>query len=480
MSVTSINTSNGSGITATSSTGDVNINSLVAGLNGIVISGGTGKQSIISASDVDFNSVSLDSASGKTVKLIADSTLANNDVYTLPSILPSSNGLILSSDTSGVMSWSIGGGGVTNPLSENLDANNKNINKVAKISILDTTANKSTSFIASTQTTDITYTLPSIAPTAGQVLSSDNTGVMSWITVITNGLVTNPMSTNLDCNNLDINNINKIDIQDTTRIYNSSIIGATQTANITYTLPTALPISNGQILSSDVSGAMSWVNSAGINYVVNLMINNLLGNDYNIDNLNNFTCNQLTTNNVSIFNKNTTPNKTILTISNSQTTNDTYTLPLLPTTTKQVLLSNASGVMSWDIPYIKYKLNTSATLTSHPPGLYVIVPLLTIDSGTYLVNVNWKFATSCIFDAGFYNQLYTALNFNGDISGISTNTNVVNSGIIYSNATIISSALFITTASSQLLYVVCGILKNSNITLQSNVIDINVILQKIA
>jgi len=40
MSVISVNTSNGSGITATPSTGAVNINSLVAGLNGIVISGG--------------------------------------------------------------------------------------------------------------------------------------------------------------------------------------------------------------------------------------------------------------------------------------------------------------------------------------------------------------------------------------------------------------------------------------------------------
>ncbi|MBL7974016.1 MAG: hypothetical protein JNJ85_03835, partial [Candidatus Kapabacteria bacterium] len=47
-----------------------------------------------------------------------------------------------------------------------------------------------TAFKAAAQTADITYTLPSSAPTAGQVLSSDASGTMSWVTA-SSGSLTN-------------------------------------------------------------------------------------------------------------------------------------------------------------------------------------------------------------------------------------------------------------------------------------------------
>jgi len=331
MSVTSINTSNGSGITASSSTGDVILNSLSAGLNGIVISGGTGKQVLISASDVDFSSMSLDSASGKTVKLIADSTLANNDVYTLPPALPTVAGQVLASDTTGIMSWSTGGGSVSNPMTADLFAGTYGIKNLGGLSFVDTTGDNITTIVAGSQAGNITYTLPNATPTvAGQVLSADLGGTMSWVDNGSSGGVANPMTSNLIAGGFAINDLASLQIKAGTSAFTTAISGVTQTANIAYTLPNASPGATDQVLSCDASGAMSWLNA-----LTNPLNDNLGCNGFAINNASGLQIKAGTTAFTSTINGGT------------QTADITYTLPIAQPTAGQLLSSNATGTMSW-------------------------------------------------------------------------------------------------------------------------------------
>jgi len=280
MSVTSINTSNGSGITATPSTGDVILNSLSAGLNGIVISGGTGKQALISASDVDFNSMSLDSASGKTVKLIADSTLANNDVYTLPPALPSATGQVLASDTTGTMIWVDSGGGGTsidNPMTADLDGGGNNIIDVnvfstTSVVFIETVSNRSINIVSSSNQSDpgISLVLPSAIATLNQSLHINNKVggdviLTSWEAITG---ITNPLSSNLDGDGKNLNSVYATNSKDLTTsnigfknqsAYKTNLSCSNlQTQNIKLTLPTTYPSTSGQVLTSNTTGAMAW------------------------------------------------------------------------------------------------------------------------------------------------------------------------------------------------------------------------------
>ena len=493
MSVTSVNTSNGSGITATPSSGDVNINSLVAGLNGIVISGGTGKQSIISASDVDFNSVSLDSASGKTVKLIADSALANNNIYTLPPTLPSTTGQVLSSTTEGIMSWATGGG-VTNPLSENLDANNKNIINIYNLSIADTGGLNTTSFIGGTQTDElIQYTLPSIAPITGQVLSSDGTGTMSWVPGT--GTVTNPLSTNLNCNSLDLFNIDALVIEDASKAFSTSISGGTQTANIAYTLPSTAPTSTGQVLSSDTAGIMSWTtNALGVGDVTNPLTADLSGGGFNISAVNVLQSNEIDaipasgqdSGKLTIVNSNTTPNNTTLVIATAQTTDITYTLPsALPSSTDQVLTSDTSGIMSWvttsSLTPGGSFLNIAGSVSSQAGGYYGTISITNgFPAGTYLFNLNWFFNQSCVITAN--NSLVGGITYVDTIipAYINVIPVIATNSDVYDSTVQIPSMFIIDVASGQNLYAIVGFRSTTGVQLTSNNVTVNVYWQKIA
>jgi hypothetical protein len=173
------------------------------------------------------------------------------------------------------------------------------------------TGTGTTTLVAGAQgTTNITLTLPTAAPTAnGQVLSSSTTGTLSWITPSSGGGLTGSgtatriafwgpgpgATTNLmDDASLYWDNTNKrlgigtispsssIDVSDgSVRISNTtgtagqlrlqgtgtgvSIFqaGAQGATDITYTLPTALPSSNGQALTATTAGVLSWASVSG-------------------------------------------------------------------------------------------------------------------------------------------------------------------------------------------------------------------------
>ncbi len=174
------------------------------------------------------------------------------------------------------------------------------------------TGTGATTLVAGAQgTTNITLTLPTASPTAnGQVLSSSTTGTLSWITPTSGGGLTGSgtatriafwgpgpgATTNLmDDSSLYWDNTNKrlgigttspaskihisdggLRISNTTgtagvlrmqgtgsgfTIFQAGAQGAT---DITYTLPTALPSSNGQTLTATTAGVLSWAtNSSG-------------------------------------------------------------------------------------------------------------------------------------------------------------------------------------------------------------------------
>ena len=187
--------------------------------------------------------------------------LAKDLSYKLPYNYPAQNGYVLSASDTGVMSWVANGtgGGVQNPMTTNLGAGGFAINDIGSLAIKAGTSAFNSSIAGVTQTANIAYTLPATAPTAGQVLSSDASGAMSWIANGSgSGDVKNPMIANLDAGNFDITKIKSLSINDSASTYTTSFIGGTQSANIPYTLPIVAPTA-GQVLSSNASGVMSWV-----------------------------------------------------------------------------------------------------------------------------------------------------------------------------------------------------------------------------
>lgn len=158
--------------------------------------------------------------------------------------------------------------------------------------------------------TNITYTLPIVAPSAnGQVLSASTGGTLSWITpgngsgltgtgtatrVVFWGPGPNSTTNLMDDSNfywdntnkrvgigtttptqsLDIKNGNfilsnnngtagQLRLQGTGTGYTSFLAGAQGATNLAYILPTAYPTSNNQVLASSTTGTMSWVTPSG-------------------------------------------------------------------------------------------------------------------------------------------------------------------------------------------------------------------------
>ncbi|MFN8361332.1 MAG: hypothetical protein U0264_15575 [Candidatus Kapaibacterium sp.] len=133
-----------------------------------------------------------------------------------------------------------------------------------------------TAFKAGTQSANLTYTLPASAPTAGQLLSSDATGVMSWISVSGGDVVGPAAATD--------NAIARYDAATGKLIQNSALIiddytASTQpnvslrtddgvAANIALVLS---PKGNGALLADKPDGAATGGNARG-NFAVDLQM----------------------------------------------------------------------------------------------------------------------------------------------------------------------------------------------------------------
>ncbi|HRI30538.1 MAG TPA: hypothetical protein PLQ21_03330, partial [Candidatus Kapabacteria bacterium] len=148
----------------------------------------------------------------------------------------------------------------------------------------------STNIIAGAQGADITYTLPTTQGVANTVLTNNGSGAMSWQSVaalanawsLIGNSGTNPTNNFLgttDAQDLRIrtNNIERLNIlsggnvrlesnagtaqqlqlENPAGTFSTNFVAGAQGANITYTLPTALPGTNG-VLTSNNTGTQSW------------------------------------------------------------------------------------------------------------------------------------------------------------------------------------------------------------------------------
>jgi hypothetical protein len=117
-------------------------------------------------------------------------------------------------------------------------------------------------FLSDGRTKFPNFTFPSADGTSGQILETDGTGILSWVTPSP----ANPFDQ--DLNTTDDVSFNKV-TTDTSIQWNGSTSGSiTMTAPAVagtqaYILPDAYPVSSGQALVSDTSGNMSW--AAGAN-----------------------------------------------------------------------------------------------------------------------------------------------------------------------------------------------------------------------
>ena len=138
-----------------------------------------------------------------------------------------------------------------------------------------------TNIATGTQASSLSYTLPLSAPSAGQVLASDASGNMSWVTRLASYSETSTLNDvvgrgNSTATSVLLQNAAALELgknaatnvagnmklwgAGTGNSYYSTIGTGTQSATMNYILPLSAP-SAGQFLSSDSSGNMSWASA---------------------------------------------------------------------------------------------------------------------------------------------------------------------------------------------------------------------------
>jgi len=143
-----------------------------------------------------FTTVNLAGATSGTVALIAPA-VAGTQSYTLPTAAPAVSGYALTSTTAGVMSWAASSGspgGLTTQIqfnnsgsfagSANLtwDGTNAQIGATGALRFADADSSNYVAFKSpATVASNVTWTLPSTDGTSGQVLSTNGSGVLSWV-----------------------------------------------------------------------------------------------------------------------------------------------------------------------------------------------------------------------------------------------------------------------------------------------------------
>jgi len=219
--------------------------------------------------------------------------------YVLP-LADGTSGQVLSTNASGVLSWatrlssytetdtlaSVTGRGATTTdaiiiqHASGLELGKDDAtNTAGKIKLWGAgTNNFYTSLITGTQTASVDYILPTADGSSGQVLSTNASGVLSWVTRLasytetdTLAAVTARGATTADAvifqhaNGVEIgkddatNTAGKIKLwgAGANNFYTTMVTG-TQTASVDYTLPLAAPSVNGQNLQCTTAGVMSW------------------------------------------------------------------------------------------------------------------------------------------------------------------------------------------------------------------------------
>ena len=114
---------------------------------------------------------------------------------------------------------------------------------------------------AQAQTSDITLTLPAVAPTTGQVLKAGSTATtLEWATDSSTDATKLPLTGGTLTGNLTLNAQSDVRFADAdSSNYIALQSPATITSNFTLTLPSSDAPVNGYVLASDGSGTLSWV-----------------------------------------------------------------------------------------------------------------------------------------------------------------------------------------------------------------------------
>lgn len=227
-----------------------------------------------------------DSDSSNWVAFQGPATVASNITWTLPSV-DGSTGQALVTNGTGTLSWATPGGspgGSTTQIQFNnagsfggsanfaWDGTNVQIGATGALRFADTDSSNYVAFkAAGTVASNVTWTLPSADGTNGQVLSTNGSGTLSWATASAapggsttqlqyNNAGSFAGATNLvtDGSNLTINAQGDLRFGDSdSSNWVAFQAPATVASNVTWTLPNA-DGSNGQFLSTDGTGALSW------------------------------------------------------------------------------------------------------------------------------------------------------------------------------------------------------------------------------
>jgi hypothetical protein len=203
-------------------------------------------------------------ATSAFVALRASPTLASSASYILPSTIPSINGQVLSSDTSGNMSWITSGTGTVTSITAGSNLTGGTITTNGTIAL-----SNAISGLTSISSGNVTMNTNGISSTALLNLNSSanisiasNAGGNNTTIILSN----TSWSVNQPLNLLPRFGTTANQIF----FYNGAGTGVTSISanqtqpatSIAYTFPTTAPASNGQVLSATTAGAMSWVNQS--------------------------------------------------------------------------------------------------------------------------------------------------------------------------------------------------------------------------
>jgi len=331
------------------------------------------------------NALTLTNAGVATISFRANNSAGSSTSYVFPAAYPGTNGQVLSSDTSGNMSWSSATGGTVTSITagSNLTGGtittsgtiglSASVSGLTSLSVGNFTISGSTiastsgitvtalaaltlnptqiqigtststavqlksgspiqffnpantfssTFAAGTQGVNLSYLWPLTAPTNGQVLSSDGSGNMSWASVGTGSVTSISQGANITCTPNPIVNTGTVAL-------NTTLTGLTSVAIGNMTITNGSIAESAGALSITTAGSITLTGGGGSGVISsnNLSVLSNLG--------------------LSLYNSGNTNSITIIPGA-SLAGNFTYTLPqTYPSSNGQVLASTTAGVMSW-------------------------------------------------------------------------------------------------------------------------------------
>ena len=311
----------------------------------------------------------------------AADAMGGNVTYTLPSA-DGSSGNMLTTNGSGVLSWSSSVNTTNVTASGNLavngntalgDANTDVTSLKGSLRVFDTDATHYTEIKGpdgTAQTANLNFILPTNGGSANNMLITDGSGNLSWTSAVNGSNVTASGDLSVGGNTALGNGSGDItSLTGTFRVYDSDGTnytdikgpnGATQTVNLDFILPSNAG-SSGQVLSTDGSGNLSWV-TATPNWSAPGTIGATTPNTGAFTTLS--ASGTLTASgNMSVQPTGTGAgntgeirwyelvangtNYTAFKAADAMATNVTYTLPSADGTSGQSLVTNGSGILSW-------------------------------------------------------------------------------------------------------------------------------------